>query len=151
MRSYANTLDDFRRNKLLAHQEHFNVLKKEGDELVQQYTHQMKAAWERDCDDMRRPVQAIEAALLGTNKVATMCNDAAKEAHLNRLVDGFESLRDKAAEVTPQEWEANDAIAHYEPIQDRNALDSLTPWVPDWDAKVFLSATELKTLWLTII
>ena len=137
MRSYADTLDDFRRDKLLAHQEHFNALKKEGDELVLEYTRQMKVAWERDCDDMRRPVQAIEAALLSTNKVATMCCDAAKETRLNRLVDGFEALRDKAAEVTPQEWEADDAIAHYESIQDRDALDSLTPWVPDWDTKVF--------------
>ena len=94
---------------------------------------EVKQAWESACGNIMSPIEKGESALIETKKVAQMLEEAAGDAHLNRLVGKYEEIVRRAEEAIKKS-------AAYQPVASppkRDALQTFSRWMPGWDVKVW--------------
>ena len=137
LRDYAEGLIQSRRlNKenWLAQEAWFRVLKREGDALMEECPKEMKEKWTREMERMASPETVVATALKRAHTVAASIKSAAGDWRLNRLVDGFESLRGQA-ERAIEGKDVAEVLAFYESVHDWDVLENFLPYLPGWDVK----------------
>ena len=123
------TLEEFRRLKDV-HEIRVGAFKREGDARVAE----VKQAWKSMCKSLLRPIFEVEDALRSTRNVARSLEEAAGDAHLNRLVGKYEEIVRRAEEAIKKS--AAYRCIYIESLPNRDPLQTLSQWMPGWDVKV---------------
>lgn len=144
---HISSLVDFRRENLLSHSAKYNAFKNEGDAMMEECASQlaqMKDAWKRESEKMQQPLNAIGFALNYAKSAADHFETVGRDPYLNRLVDHSEFMKKDVKDIL-EDTDVAEVMNHFESVDDRDALESFSFWLPGWDVKVGLACREPRS------